>query len=342
MATTDLASILTAMGQRIAPTITNQINRTSVVLRVIRIKPGRGKNAAWDVDADGTYVENHADGADVGGYGADATYQASLPWSRTRANIAMTDEAIAAAQTNGDEAFIDYLRGRMERAIPALASSLNADVFAGTGSGANKMVGLATALSDTGTYAGLSRSTYAWWRSNVVDGAGDPLTLSMIRRVITVTIYRASGVKPDFAFVPPEIYEYIGSLFQQQRRYPDPVRQVMGARGLVTLDASVDAIVIDGCTFISDKDATEGEITFMNSDAVEMEQLNLTPAAGVLAENTGEMGGSDGVTPIPLNFKVVELARTGDARKFSLMVRPCLKVLRPNACGRLTNFTMPS
>jgi hypothetical protein len=54
-----------------------------------------------------------------------------------------------------------------------------------------------------------------------------------------------------------------------------------------------------------------------------------------------EVEPDDGMGTIPLQMKVVELARTGDARKFSMMVRPCLKVTRPNACGRLINFTKP-
>jgi hypothetical protein len=277
-ASVDLASILNALGQRVAPTIRRQINRRCTILKLIRIVPGRGKNVAWDVEGSGAYTEDHADGVDVSTFGSDDTLQAVLPWARSRSNFRMTDEAIAAAQSNGDEAFIGYARRQMENAAPALASRLNAHMF--VGAGGNQMVGLQTALSDTGMYAGLSRGANVWWRSNVIDAGGAPLTLDMARRALGVTIFNACGEQPDFAFVDPDTFAYLGNLFQQQRRYTEPVRTVNTAnRGEVKLDASIGAIEIDGCIFIKDKDATVGEVTFVNSGAVEAEVLLSRPRA---------------------------------------------------------------
>lgn len=339
--TVDLASILNALGQRIAPTIRRQINRRCVILRLIPIVTSGGKNVAWDVEGDGAYTEDYADGADVSSYGSDDTLQATLPWARSRSNFKMTDEAIAAAQSNGDASFLGYARRQLENAAPALAKRLNAHVFTGSGSGSNQMVGLATALSDSGTYAGISRSSYTWWRSNVIDNGGNALSIDALRRANGVTIYNASGEQADFAFCSSDTFAYIGNLFSQQRRYTSDVTVSTARRGDVKLDASIGAIEIDGCVYIKDADAPDSSVLFVNSGAVELHLLPLQAASNLLPESTEDVMPDDGFGQLPMMMKVIELARTGDARKFSLRIKPALAVTRPNACGKLTNFTKP-
>jgi hypothetical protein len=336
-----LAGILNALGQNVRADVIRAINRRSVMLRMLRIVPGTGKNTAWDLELGGAVAENHADGADAANFGSDALVQAVLPWGLARANFRVTDTALAAARANRNPAgLVGLLRRNLTNGATALSSLINGQLYTGSGSG-GQIVGLATALRDDNTYGGIDRtdSANALFRATVRDAAGDPLTLAMARNMISTRIYNASGEQPDFAFCSSETFEYLGGLFTEQRRYNDTVRTVQTPRGPIVLDASIGTIEIEGCVFIKDKDCN-ADIHFINSDAVELEVLPLMGGEDVPESSVTEQA-DDGHGPIPLGYKVVELGRMGASRRFSMMSNLALKVLRPNACGRLTNFTMP-
>lgn len=336
-----LAALLSALGQNVRPDVIRALHRRCVMLRVLRIVPGSGKNTAWDLEFDGAVAENFTDGADVSNFGSDAVVQALLSWGLARANFRITDTALAAARRNGNpEGLVNMLRRNLVNAGAALASMLNGQLYTGSGSG-GQLTGLATALRDDNTYAGIDRTSGANlpFRAIVRDASAAPLTLAMLRDMITVRIYKASGEQPDFAFVAPEVFNFIGGLFAEQRRYNDTVRTVQTPRGPVVLDASIGTIEVEGTIFIKDKDCPTSDIHFLNSTAVEFEYLPLVGGEEV-PESSMEQVADDGFGPIPLGFKVVELGRTGASRKFSMMTNCQLKVLRPNACGRLTNFTI--
>lgn len=337
-----LAALYNALGQNVRADVIRAINRRCVMLRMLRIVPGSGKNSAWDLEFDGAVAESHTDGADASNFGSDALVQAVLPWGLARSNFKVTDTALAAARANRNPTgLVSLLRRNLANGGTALASLINGQLYTGSG-GSGQIVGLATALRDDNTYAGIDRTqaANAAFRAIVRDAATAPLTLAMVRNMVSTRIYNASGEQPDFAFCSSEVFEYLGGLFAEQRRYNDTVRTVQTPRGPIVLDASIGTIEIEGCVFIKDKDCNS-DIHFINSDAVEFEVLPLMGGEDV-AESTMTEQADDGHGPIPLGYKVVELGRTGAARKFSMMSNIQLKVLRPNACGRLTNFTMPT
>lgn len=339
-----LAAITNALAQNYRDKVTRQINRRSVLLRLVKIEPGRGKNVAIDVEADGAHAENFSDGADVADYGSDALSPAVLPWALLRANFRVTDLALAAARSSMSPAGLVNLFARnLDSASSKLASRINAQLFSGSGS-SNQIAGLGSvALRDDNTYAGINRLTGGneYWRSNVTDLSAAALTFARLRTMIGDTIYTASGEQPTIAFCPPAVFNYIGGLFQEQRRYSDTARVVQTPRGPVTLDASIGTLEVDGCVFIKDKDAPTGEIQLVNPEYVVFEYLP-QDTDPVLSDAVREQAAQDGYGPIPLGFRVTKLARTGASSKFSLQVFGQLRVDRPNACGRLINFTMPT
>lgn len=339
-----LAAITNALAQNYRDKVTRQINRRAVMLRLIKIEPGRGKNVAFDVEEDGAVAENFADGADVADFGSDAVSPAVLPWGLLRANFRVTDLALAAARSSMSPAGLVNLFARnLDNAASKLASTINAQLYAGTGA-SNQLAGLAAvAVRDDNTYAGINRvpGGGAYWRANVTDLSAAALNFARIRTMIGDTIYTASGEQPTLAFCPPAVFNYIGGLFQEQRRYTDTTRVVQTPRGPVTLDASVGTLEIDGCIFIKDKDAPAGEILFINPEYVTLEYLP-QETDPMLSDAVREQAAQDGFGPIPLGFRVTKLARTGASAKFSLQVFAQLRVDKPNACGRLVNFTMPT
>lgn len=338
-----LAAITSALAQFYRDKITRQINRRAVMLRVVRIEAGRGKNVALDIEGDGAHAENFADGADASDFGSDALSPAVLPWALLRGNFRITDLAAAAARTTGNPRdAVNLFARNLDNAATKLASRINAQLYTGTGS-SNQIAGLKeTALRDDNTYAGIDRTVgaNAYWRSNVIDAGAGELTFARLRAAIGDTIYTASGEQPGLAFCPPTVFNYLGSLFQEQRRYNDTVRVLQTPRGEVRLDASIGTLEVEGCVFIKDKDAPAGEIQFLNPEYVVFEYLPQDPEPQ-MDPAVVEQAAQDGYGLIPLGFRVVKLARQGASSRFSLQVFGQLCVHRPNACGRLVNFTMP-
>lgn len=336
-----LALITNALAQNYRDRIVRQINRRAVLLRLIRIEAGAGKNVAFDFEGDGAVAETFSDGADVSNFGSDALSAATLPWALLRGNFRITDLAVAAAKSSMSPRDVVNLFARnLDNAARKLASTINGQLFTSTGS-SNSIVGLTTALRDDNTYAGIDRtvSDNAHWRSNVVDAAGATLSLAMLRSAIGDTIYTASGEQPTLAFCKPNIFNAIGALFQEQRRYNDTVRTVQGARGEVKLDASIGTLEVEGCVFVKDKDAPASQIVFVNPEHVVFEYLP-QDSEPEMSDTVRQQAAQDGYGVIPLGFSVKKLARTGASSKFTLQVFGQLRVDRPNAHGRLTNFVL--
>lgn len=339
MADTTLASILNALGQNIRPVIVTQFNRRARFLRLIPFTLGDGKNLAWDIESDGATTENHADGDDVSAFSTDTDTAATLQWGLCRSNFAIGDQAIAAARANKNPGGLIALgRRRIMGAATKLTSRLNYEAYSGTGTG-GQMAGLCSvALRTDNTYAGIDRtdSANAFWRSNITDLAGAPISLDAIREMIGVKIYEACGEEPDVALCGAAAFKKVGALFDATRRQSQDVT-IETPRGQITLKGGLGVIDIDGTVLIKDKDVPSGEIVFVNTQYVEGEYLPLGSDEN-LPENAMTESANDGWGALPLGFDIKELGRSGAKRKFTMMSSVQIKVTRPNACGRIINL----
>ncbi len=79
-------------------------------------------------------------------------------------------------QNAGKEKIIDLLDGRMDVAEASMANLLAGGVYAdGTGSGGKEVTGLGAAVPlnpNTGTYGGIDRATWPFWRNQFTDTTG--------------------------------------------------------------------------------------------------------------------------------------------------------------------------
>lgn len=338
-----LALINAALAQLYRDNITRQINRRSALLRMLTIRPNTtGKNVAFDIEGDGMVAENFSDGADVSNFGSDALTPVTLNFALCRANFRITDQARAAANRTGNPAGAsDLLLRNAANAVTKLTSLINGQLFTGTGS-SNQIAGLQTcALKDDNTYGGIDRtdSANSYWRSNVIDAGGAAISIARIRNAVGDTIYTASGEQPTVAFAKPDVFNYVGSLYDSNRRYQTDVT-VMTPRGAVKLDSSLGIIDVEGCILIKDKDAPANEIIFLNPDHVAIEYLPMVDES-LLPEQVIEKSADDGYGGMPLGMYLKRVATLGASSRFSLQTYLQLAVDKPNSCGRLTNFTMP-
>jgi len=331
MADFDLSTVTAALAQNLSDEVIKTANRTSPLLAMVPAEQGEGKNVAWAYETDAANAENFSDGADVSSYALDAPGFASLSWGLYRSNFKITDLASSAAATSRTpRGLANALADNLMNSARKLASGLNAVGYSGAGTGTT-IAGLATALRDDNTYAGVDRTSVSAMRAKVIDpGSSTAVTLALIRSDLS-SIFDACGEHCDLAMCSTAVWNSIAALFTEIRR----INQNVDAMGRVVLDGSADELVIDKCRFIKDKDATANAIYYLNTNYLRWQTLPFvgTSEQDVIATLPLQTGmGTAGVSA-----SVVRLARTGAAAKFTLMTQCQLVVKKPIAMGKRLN-----
>lgn len=328
----DLAAATLVLSQTFRPRIVRTFSALSVLLRLLPIERGAGKNISWGIETTGAIGENFSDGADVSSYGTDTPDDAVLSWGLYRSNFRVTNLTMAAAGSSAGPA--DYLApmGRsLENALRKLAKTINGVLYSGAGTGTT-IAGLATAIDNNNTYATIDRSSVTAFRATEFDpgSATDP-TFSQIRKDL-YDIRDACGEMPDIALCSSSVFLKLAALFDNNRQWQQAVT-IETARGQVVLDASVGKVQIEGCTFIADPDCTANKIYYLNSQYVRVIYLPAASESSVVTDDMTMASMQDQFGPMPLGVNIYPLARTGAARKVTCEVQLQLQVEKPSACG---------
>lgn len=342
MADTPQTTSLLALGQFLRGDIVAQINRRSALLRILPIKPGIGQNCAWAVEGDGALVENFAEGADAANFGSDSQLQALLSWARVRSNFHVVGSARRAAESAmaGPGGVKDLVGRNMRNSSSKVASNINLQLYSGTG--ANQIVGLDTAIGNaTATYATIDRTVSpanTFWVPTVSDpGSPTALTFQQVRADRTA-IFKLCGEMPDFALCSPEVFDTFGSLFDANRHYISSVMVPARSTQPITLDGGFEGIELDGMVFIKDKDATQNQIYYINSNYIEIQAQLMDPPG--MAELGVTAPANDGYGTLPLGIRTEKLAKNGDSDRYMVMSELQLVVRRCNAMGVRKNILL--
>lgn len=320
---------LITLAQEYRGDVVRNINRRTMALKLLKVVQGSGKNIAWAPETSGQLAENYAEGADAANFGSDGQLAAVLPWALYRGNFHVSNLAMDTSVTASTPVGNRMLWARnLVNASAALAQLLNQEIYAGPGTG-TRMAGLSVAIgSTTNTYAGLLRtdSDKALFRPTVIDpGSSTPVTFALIRDDLR-QIYEACGETPDIALCSPAVFNAVGNLFDQNRRY---VQSVETAKGKIDLSFGYAGIEVDGTVFVKDKDSTAGWIHYINSNHMHIEVLPPSSSVGPAPQIQAD----DGFGPAPLGFKYELLAKTGPSEKAEVLSSLNLVVDRPNAHG---------
>lgn len=327
---------LQVLSQNYRGKLVNQINRKSALLKALPIVPGFGKNCAWAAKSSGQIAENYTEGADASNFGSDAQTEAILQWSHYRANFHVTGTARRAAATSyTPEGVANLIGTNIVSANETLVSTINVALFNGPGTGTT-IAGLDMAIADNSNiYATIDRAAATYWQPYVVNpGVATALTFAQIRTDLGA-IYDQCGEQPDLAVCSTAVFNTLGALYDSTRRY---ITEINTARGVVRLDAGYQALEVDGCMFLRDKDATANRIYYINTSRVHIEYLPLEPEIIASLEEMGvQMEANDGYGPIALGIHCDKLAKNGDSDRFECLTNLQLVVERPNACGARLN-----
>jgi hypothetical protein len=148
-------------------------------------------------------------------------------FSITQYAAAVSISGLEMIQNTGKEAIIDLLDGRMMVAEAQLANRISGDLYGdGTGNAGKNLTGLAAAVPDapsSGTYGGINRATYSFWRSvsySGVTNGGAAVSAANIQSYmdsIAVQLIRGTD-KPDLIVADSNYYRlYLQSLQSIQR-----------------------------------------------------------------------------------------------------------------------------
>ncbi len=331
--TPQILSLIT-LAQEYRGDIIRQINRRVVLLKLLPIIRGSGKNVAWAAESSGQIAENYSEGADAANFGADAQDPATLSWGLYRAPIHVSKLSMDAARTTSTPMGNMALWARnIVNSAAANAALVEADSFTGAGTG-TLMAGLDVAVAqDTNTYAGLLRTSKTYWKPTVVDpGVLTSPSFALIRSDLG-KIFTQCGEQPDIAVASVDVFNAIANLFTTNRRWD----QVNTARGSIKLDAGFEGLEIDGCMIVKSKDATANRLYYLNSNYVHFETL---PDARVPNEILEAATPDDGYGSVPLDMVFEPLAKNGPSSRGESLATVQLVVERPNACGCRLNIAV--
>lgn len=154
-------------------------------------------------------------------------------------------------QNSGKEAFIDLMESRINVAESTMANKLAQSVYSdGTGSSGKEVTGLNAAVpSDptTGTYGGIDRATWTFWRSKLYDFSANSVTpgsstIQAALNTLWASLVRGAD-RPDLIVLDNTYWSYYMGSLQAQQRFTDPKTGSLGFPTVKFMDADV---VLDG------------------------------------------------------------------------------------------------
>jgi len=182
----------------------------------------------------------------------------SAQFSITQYAAAVSISGLEMIQNSGKEAIIDLLDGRMMVAEAQLANRIGGDIYLdGTGNSGKNITGLGAAVPDapsTGTYGGINRANYTFWRSQKYSGVTDggaAVTASNIQSYmdsLAVQLIRGTD-KPDLIVADSNYYRLYLQSMQSIQRVTDGGNSTQGA-GFASLKyfgaGMASDVVLDG------------------------------------------------------------------------------------------------
>ena len=253
-----------------AERIRNQINRRCVLLNLLSYEMC-GDPLSWSVKFRGrTAAGVVAQTAAAPTATQDTPVLATLSVGEYADTAAVTGRAESAARLAlnplGVAGGPSLMRSEIDDAVGNIAETLANDIYSGSGS--NSIIGLATAVDSTGTYANIAQSSYSEWASIEDTGALASVSFEMIREFLT-DIEDWSGERPDFAVTTPAVLDKCKGLFSSY----DPYVSKVNIGGKDVMLSGARAINIEGIWLVGDPRCTAGTMYALNSNHIALRSM---------------------------------------------------------------------
>ena len=182
-ANSSVTDIITTTIQNRSGTLADNVSNNNALLRRLKakgnVKPASGGNVIFQeikYTDPASINANSYSGYEVINIAPNSPISAaSFDWKQYAGAVTMN--GLEMLQNSGREQIIDLMEGRVSVAEAELMNRIDYDLYQdGTGNGGKNITGLALALPDdptTGTYGGIARGTYNFWRSQYYRGVTD-------------------------------------------------------------------------------------------------------------------------------------------------------------------------
>ena len=155
-------------------------------------------------------------------------------FSITQYADSVTMSGLEMLQNSSKEAIIDLLDGRMQVSEARLLNRISGDLYGdGTGNGGKNIDGLAAAVSTTpttGTYGGINRANFTFWRNQITTGA---TSATMLAKMTEAAIKQIRGTdKADLYIAGNNMYQFFVNALQAIQRI---TTEESGAAGFASL-----------------------------------------------------------------------------------------------------------
>ena len=146
----------------------------------------------------------------------------------------VTMSGLEMLQNSSKEAIIDLIDGRMQVSEARLLNRISGDLYGdGTGNGGKNIDGLAAAIAvspTTGTYGGINRANFTFWRNQITTGA---TSATMLAKMTEAAIKQIRGTdKADLYIAGNNMYQYFVNALQAIQRI---TTEESGAAGFASL-----------------------------------------------------------------------------------------------------------
>lgn len=165
---------------------------------------------------------------------------------------------------SGSHAVTDLVTNKMQTAEMTIRQRIATSIFSdGTGHGGKELVGLRAAVSNTGSYGGISRtSTEGSVLNSFVDATGGVLTLDLLQRGYGEATIQPE--QPDIILTTQRLFDKIWAQVQSAQRFgPNETPGALGAAGFSSIRFNNALVVVD-------QKCPAGDVYFLNTKWIKM------------------------------------------------------------------------
>jgi hypothetical protein len=173
-----------------------------------------------------------------------------------QASSAVTISGMEMLQNSGKEQIIDMLEGRIQIAEAQLQNIISAGVYSdGTGSGGKEITGLQAMISKTpttGTYGGINRANWAFWRNIAFDcttdggAAASSANIQSYMNRVAVQLVRGTD-RPDMIVADNNYYRFFLESLQAIQRVTSEDSAAAGFTSIKYMGAGLNCdVFLDG------------------------------------------------------------------------------------------------
>tara|TARA_R110002020_G_scaffold230092_2_gene440868 strand:+ start:1977 stop:2954 length:978 start_codon:yes stop_codon:yes gene_type:complete len=169
-------------------------------------------------------------------------------------------------KNTGKEQMIDLMKARLKVAESTLSNLISTGLYSnGLGASGKQITGLDAAIPEnpaTGTYGGIDRSAYPFWRNQIVDAAtATPATLGSFMNSLWAQQVRGSDM-PDLIMCDNRFWENYQASLQAQQRF---TQADVGELGFPSIKYQSADVILDGGIGGA---CPQGTAFFLNTDYI--------------------------------------------------------------------------